>query len=108
MWPRCSPIEQVIPAGTAAPLAELLRATYSREGVQNEVTWVLTNIADGTAEHTSAVGDSAAVPILVECLRSGSDEMKHLAVWALGNIAGCSPVFDLQKTSPRKMWWWRA
>jgi len=84
------PIQEAIDAGVIQPLVAVL-GDSSRPKVQYEAAWALTNIASGTSEQTKAVVDAGAVPPLVQLLSSPDDDVRHQALWALGNIAGDGP-----------------
>uniref|UniRef100_A0A0A9GLG8 Importin subunit alpha n=1 Tax=Arundo donax TaxID=35708 RepID=A0A0A9GLG8_ARUDO len=54
-----------------------------------EAAWVLTNIA--ASDYTLLVAECGAVPRLVELLGSPNANIRHQAIWAIGNIAADLP-----------------
>ncbi|CAL5071085.1 unnamed protein product [Urochloa decumbens] len=54
-----------------------------------EAAWVLTNIA--ASDYTLLVAECGAVPRLVELLGSPNANIRHQAIWCLGNIAADLP-----------------
>ncbi|CAD6216609.1 unnamed protein product [Miscanthus lutarioriparius] len=79
-----STVIKIIRADVLPRFAEFL----SRHGLpqlQMEAAWVLTNIA--ASDYTLLVAECGAVPRLVELLGSPNANIRHQAIWCLGNIA---------------------
>lgn len=73
---RSPPIQEVIDAGVVPRLIEFLR-NDSRQDLQFESAWALTNIASGTQDQTKIVIDNGAIPIFVQLLSSSKDEVRE-------------------------------
>ncbi|MCL7041285.1 hypothetical protein MKW94_007726, partial [Papaver nudicaule] len=84
------PIDEVFKASVVPRFVEFL-ARHDLPQLQFEAAWAVTNIAAGTSEHTRALIEHGAIPMLVQILSSGNADVREQAVWALGNIAGDSP-----------------
>lgn len=92
--PSDPPIKALRAAGVVPRLIELLAADENAV-LQYECCWVLTNIASGEHDDCQDIVDYNAVPALVRLLSSPSNDVVNQAVWALGNIAGDNPGFQL-------------
>ncbi len=98
---RNAPIQKVVDCGVIPRFVEILAGqTFAPsdeagkellEKTQFEASWVLTNIASGDPEHTMAVVDAHAVPVLISLLMHENGEIREQSIWALGNIAGDGP-----------------
>lgn len=90
------PIQAVIDLGGIEALVQRLGDGCSA-AAQLEATWALTNIACGTAAHTSALVDGGAIEALFGVLTSAElalrPELCDQVLWALGNVAGEGVAF---------------
>ncbi|XP_059654400.1 importin subunit alpha-1a-like [Cornus florida] len=87
----CSLIEEVIKSGVVPRFVKfLMRNDFPQ--LQFEAACSLANIASGTSENTKVVIDHGAIPLFVKLLGSPRDEIREQVVWALGNVAGDSPM----------------
>ncbi|KAK3128075.1 hypothetical protein QOZ80_7AG0582290 [Eleusine coracana subsp. coracana] len=83
-----STVIKIIRADVLPRIAEFL-SRHELPRLQMEAAWVLTNIA--ASDYTLLVAECGAVPKLVELLRSPSANIRHQAIWCLGNIAADLP-----------------
>nr|UXY86904.1 importin alpha [Cryptomonas paramecium] len=83
------PIQQIINFNLVNMFIDILKH-YESVDIKFEIVWILTNIASGTNEQTSAVVKSGAIPILATLIQHENENLKEQAMWALGNIAGDS------------------
>ncbi|CAI9109258.1 OLC1v1009045C1 [Oldenlandia corymbosa var. corymbosa] len=95
---RDPPVDEVIESGVVPWLVKFLTRDDHPE-LQFQAASALTNIASGTTDQTRALIDYGAVPIFVKLLISSPvDNVRELAVWALGNVAeDCSRFRDFVK-----------
>ncbi|CAL5060950.1 unnamed protein product [Urochloa decumbens] len=83
-----STVIKIIRADVLPRFAESLSRTGFPQ-LQMEAAWVLTNIA--ASDYTLLVAECGAVPRLVELLGSPNANIRHQAIWCLGNIAADLP-----------------
>jgi importin subunit alpha-1 len=82
-----------IAAGAVPLLAKLLEKSNT-PATQFEAAWALTNIASCTTEHTACVVNTPGlISSFVSLLGSADHNVCEQTVWALGNIAGDSPMY---------------
>jgi importin subunit alpha-1 len=87
------PIDDAVTAGAVPLLAKLLE-NDDTPATQFEAAWALTNIASGTTDHTACIVNTPGlISSFVRLLGSADHNVCEQAVWALGNIAGDSPVY---------------
>ncbi|OEL26670.1 Importin subunit alpha-4 [Dichanthelium oligosanthes] len=83
-----STVIKIIRADVLPRFAEFL-SRHALPQLQMEAAWVLTNIA--ASDYTLLVAECGAVPRLVELLGSPNANIRHQAIWCLGNIAADLP-----------------
>nr|CAB3459022.1 unnamed protein product [Digitaria exilis] len=83
-----STVIKIIRADVLPRFAEFL-SSHGLPQLQLEAAWVLTNIA--ASDYTLLVAECGAVPRLVELLGSSNVNIRHQAIWCLGNIAADLP-----------------
>ncbi|KAL6278477.1 hypothetical protein ACE6H2_022078 [Prunus campanulata] len=83
------PIDEVIAA--AVPHFVEFLGRHDMPQLQFEAAWAMTNVAYGTSDHTRVVIEHGAVPMFVQLLSYGGDDVREQAVRALGVVAGDSP-----------------
>ena len=83
------PIDMVIQSGVVPTLVHFMNENQP-EMLQLEAAWALTNIASGTSQQTNIVVDAGAIPLFIQLLYTGGQEVQEQAIWALGNVAGDS------------------
>jgi hypothetical protein len=87
------PIGDVIAAGAVPLLAKLLE-NDDTPATQFEAAWSLGNIASGTTDHIACIVNTPGlISSFVRLLSSTNRNICEQAVWALGNIAGHSPIY---------------
>lgn len=70
------PLQQVIDAKVVPRFIEFLRDD-TRQELQFEAAWALTNIASGSQDQTRTVIDHGAIPVFVKLLSSVKDEVRE-------------------------------
>jgi importin subunit alpha-1 len=87
------PIDDAVAAGAVPLLAKLLE-NDDTPATQFEAAWALGNITSGTTEHTACIVNTPGlISSFVRLLGSAHHNVCEQAVWALGNIAGHSPIY---------------
>jgi importin subunit alpha-1 len=90
---KSPPIGDAIAAGAVPLLAKLLE-NGNTPVTQFEAAWALTNIASGTTDHTACIVNTPGlISSFVSLLGSADHNVCEQTVWALGNIAGDSPIY---------------
>ncbi|KAF4392772.1 hypothetical protein F8388_010795 [Cannabis sativa] len=72
----CPPIDEIIKEGVVPRFVEFLGRNEVPQ-LQFGTAWALTNVAFGTSEHTRVVIDHSVVPMFVQLLSSGSDDVRE-------------------------------
>jgi importin subunit alpha-1 len=86
------PIDDAISAGAVPLLAKLLE-NDDTPVTQFEAAWSLGNIASGTTDHTACIVNTPGlISSFVRLLGSSDHNVCEQAVWALGSIAGDTPL----------------
>jgi hypothetical protein len=91
---RPRPIDLFVTHGIVPKLVEYLRMDSHPE-MQYIACWVLTTVAFGNHEQTSAVVQAGAVDVLLQLLDSPVPRIVDQAIWCIGNISGDGP--EMQK-----------
>lgn len=75
-------------------IKELMESDFGNS-IKFECAWIVTNIAAGTTDQTNAIIEADFVDLLLKCMseRKSKLDLKAQAAWALGNIAGESPLY---------------
>ena len=85
------PIDTILATGILPRVVTILAKGSSDH--QFEAAWILTNLSSGSSEHTKAVVDAGAIPILAQALQHSHVPIQEQCVWALGNVAGDQPAY---------------
>eukprot|EP01064_Diplonema_japonicum_P023105 TRINITY_DN33559_c0_g1_i1.p1 TRINITY_DN33559_c0_g1~~TRINITY_DN33559_c0_g1_i1.p1 ORF type:complete len:504 (+),score=141.60 TRINITY_DN33559_c0_g1_i1:41-1552(+) len=92
---EAAPIDTIANTEGCMPRLVEFLGNNEQPHLQIEAAWALTNIASGTADNTQHVAASGALPIFVQLMQTGNDDLREQSIWALGNIAGdCAPLRD--------------
>ncbi|PQQ10900.1 hypothetical protein Pyn_05487 [Prunus yedoensis var. nudiflora] len=73
---RSPPIDEVIKASVVPQFVEF-HGRHDMPQLQFEAAWALTNVAYGTSDHTRVVIEHGAVPMFVQLLSSGGDDVRE-------------------------------
>jgi hypothetical protein len=58
-----------------------------------EATWIVSNVATGGPEDVTALMQYDIIPLLAAFLVENKPGIADQAIWAVGNLAGDSPVY---------------
>lgn len=85
-------IQEIIDANIVPRIIQLLECKEMPQ-MQYEAAWCVTNIAIGTQSQVQCLVDKGAVAKLFNLMSTANDQLKEMAIWALGNIAGENKIF---------------
>jgi len=86
-----APIQQAIEMKLIPRMIEFLQRKEEPQ-LQIKAAWILANALSGTTAQTEMILDQGVIFWFINILYSKNQELREKSSWALGNIAGDSPV----------------